>query len=242
MTRIGTFLQRVLPWLAATVLAPSLLSAQSAPTRTTLPWAQGAPSAWAGAQCTMSVGRDTGITNSTTSLQSFCLIDQEPEQVVSNSSTPFVVRRTRQGIGTAHVSGATVICGYSGRFDPSTGTVSSVIGSPTVGSSVTGATFLSTLPVGTCTRANQGILPVFFVTSLPTGTGPGNYGYTVDCLGGKWIAGTLPEYPPQHALVLASNIPIGSVAYSSLGTNTTDVNGQEWLTSIYVPHTAPSPA
>src|SRR5260370_25909364 len=102
MTRIGTFLQRVLPWLAATVLAPSLLSAQSAPTRTTLSSAQGAPSACAGAQCTMVVGSATGINNSTTSLQSFCLLDQELEQVVSNSSTTYGVRRARQSIGTAH--------------------------------------------------------------------------------------------------------------------------------------------
>lgn len=32
-----------------------------------------------------------------------------------------------------------------------------------------------------------------------------------------------------------SNIPIGSVAYASLGNNTTDVNGQLWITDILVP-------
>lgn len=32
-----------------------------------------------------------------------------------------------------------------------------------------------------------------------------------------------------------SNIPIGSVAYSSLGTNTADINGQFWITDIFVP-------
>lgn len=31
------------------------------------------------------------------------------------------------------------------------------------------------------------------------------------------------------------NISIGSVAYGSLGTNTTDINGQFWITDIWVP-------
>jgi hypothetical protein len=33
----------------------------------------------------------------------------------------------------------------------------------------------------------------------------------------------------------ASNIPIGSVAYGSAGTNTADVNGQLWITDIWIP-------
>ncbi len=32
-----------------------------------------------------------------------------------------------------------------------------------------------------------------------------------------------------------SNIPIGSVAYASVGTNTADVAGQLWITDIFVP-------
>ncbi len=32
-----------------------------------------------------------------------------------------------------------------------------------------------------------------------------------------------------------SNVPIGSVAYASVGTNTADVNGQLWITDIIVP-------
>lgn len=32
-----------------------------------------------------------------------------------------------------------------------------------------------------------------------------------------------------------SNVPIGSVAYASAGTNTTDVNGQLWVTDIFIP-------
>ena len=33
-----------------------------------------------------------------------------------------------------------------------------------------------------------------------------------------------------------SNVPIGSVAYASIGTNTADINGQLWITDIYVPY------
>jgi len=33
-----------------------------------------------------------------------------------------------------------------------------------------------------------------------------------------------------------SNVPIGSVAYASLGTNTTDVAGQLWVTDIFIPY------
>lgn len=36
-------------------------------------------------------------------------------------------------------------------------------------------------------------------------------------------------------MAYVSNIPIGSVAYASVGTNTADVNGQLWITDIIVP-------
>lgn len=36
-------------------------------------------------------------------------------------------------------------------------------------------------------------------------------------------------------MAYVSNIPIGSVAYASVGTNTADVNGQFWITDIIVP-------
>lgn len=36
-------------------------------------------------------------------------------------------------------------------------------------------------------------------------------------------------------MAFISNVPIGSVAYASVGTNTTDVAGQLWITDILVP-------
>lgn len=38
-------------------------------------------------------------------------------------------------------------------------------------------------------------------------------------------------------MAYVSNIPIGSVAYASVGTNTTDVAGQLWVTDIIIPTT-----
>lgn len=54
---------------------------------------------------------------------------------------------------------------------------------------------------------------------------------------GEWHGLFVPGYagaaitPPLRY----SSIPIGGVAYSSLGTNTTDINGQVWVTSVFVP-------
>lgn len=45
---------------------------------------------------------------------------------------------------------------------------------------------------------------------------------------------TIPNPVVGNRLAM-SNIPIGSVAYASVGTNTTDVNGQLWITDIWIP-------
>jgi hypothetical protein len=37
-------------------------------------------------------------------------------------------------------------------------------------------------------------------------------------------------------MAFISNVPIGSVAYASVGTNTTDIAGQLWITDIIVPN------
>ena len=47
--------------------------------------------------------------------------------------------------------------------------------------------------------------------------------------------GNIAGIATQNALGNYSNIPIGSVAYASLGTDTTDVNGQLWLSSFQMP-------
>lgn len=50
------------------------------------------------------------------------------------------------------------------------------------------------------------------------------------------MATATPQYPiAGPGRLAASNIPIGAVAYASIGTNTTDVNGQFWITDIWIP-------
>lgn len=48
-------------------------------------------------------------------------------------------------------------------------------------------------------------------------------------------AGNIAGIASANALAVHSNIPIGAVAYGSLGTNTTDVNGQLWVSSFQMP-------
>lgn len=45
---------------------------------------------------------------------------------------------------------------------------------------------------------------------------------------------TIPNPVAGNRLAI-SNIPIGSVAYASVGTNTTDISGQFWITDIWIP-------
>ena len=216
--------------IVALVGAPSFVMAQSQPTRTTL------SAAMAYTDGTLTVTSATGINATSATLgQENCLVDQELMRIRSISSATLTVTRNIQGFRTAHVSGAPIICGVSGSFNPSTGSISAQVGSPTVGAAVTGATFIGSLPVGSCTRSAQAILPVFFITAGPVGAGR-DYGYSVDCLGGQWVAGSLASPPTDGSLILASNVPIGSVAYASIGTATVaDIATVEWLTSIDVP-------
>lgn len=225
-------------WIAvvlALVVGPPHASAQticgagvSGCSRTTLSVAQSAGAA----NNTMVVASATGITASGTGTnilsqsggQTWCLVDKELEQVSAINSTTLTVRRGQSGSNPAgHISGAQVVCGGGGgQFNPRTGNVSGV--------------FLAgdnaSQPTGSCTRANQQFLPVFAINTVY------NDGFMYDCLGGKWVQGTLPDNPDQRSLMLQCNTTIGPVAYTSNVTNTTDINGTEWVSSINVPQSA----
>lgn len=218
----------LLLWAAVTCFMPSMpfglqtnvLSAQTAPTRTTLAAAMAA-----GAR-TMTVTSATGFTatggtSACPSTQCFVLVENDLRQVLSVSGT-LISLGPAKGAGVGHVNGSTVVFGSPGVWQ--TGTAG-------VGAGSTGV-FPPSLPTGACTRANQGFLPMF-VPASSTGT----VGGTIDCLGGQWVVGTLPDAPQARALALAKNIDTGATAYSSVGTNTTDVATVEWLTSIWVPQT-----
>lgn len=103
---------------------------------------------------------------------------------------------------------------------------------------VSGATVMRFAPtnvlfserLGSCTRASQPILPVVSLSrNLHDVT-------MFDCNGGLWIRVTLPDDVPDIPLTTC-NIPIGSVAYASVGTNTTDITDKMMRTSIFVPYT-----
>ena len=61
--------------------------------------------------------------------------------------------------------------------------------------------------------------------------------YTQSTLVGTWDAAIGSSQSANGSLLRYSSIPIGDTAYGSLGTNTTDINGQVWVTSIYIPVT-----
>ena len=152
----------------------------------------------------------------------YCLIDRELERVASVSGTLITVTRgAASTLAVGHVSGAQVVCGLGGgSWNSNTGATQGVFmtgnGAP---------------PSGACTRTSMQFAPIFQISS------PVTTGFMYDCLGGKWVQGTLPDAPDATPLVLASNIPIGTLAYSSAIYTQTIAGGTtvEFLTSIMVP-------
>jgi hypothetical protein len=90
------------------------------------------------------------------------------------------------------------------------------------------AGLFSTLPV-LDTVPGQGCIP----TDVYGPDAPNSQG--VNPATGCLTPGQVGGNSTQNALGVYSSIPIGSVAYGSLGTNTTDVAGQVWITSITIP-------
>ncbi len=202
--------------ILALALAPEVF-AQSAPTKTTLSVAMAA-----GAR-QMTVSSATGFSASTASQQYFVLIENDLRQVLAVNSTVISLGPAK-GAGVGHVASSTVIFGTPGVW--STGTAG--VGSGSVGN------FVPSTPTGACTRSNNQYLPLFYAgtTAVP------NSGATIDCLGGKWVAGTLPDAPGlQLALAKVCTVPIGNVAYGSFGTSTTPSTTGELTASIFVPQT-----
>jgi hypothetical protein len=167
----------------------------------------------------------TGFTASTTSQQNYILVDRELMQVASISGTNLTVRRAQAGTNNVgHKSGARVFFGNVGSFNTATGNVGGNGVPIFIGAG--GST-----PSGSCTRANMSYLPVF---SLSTGY---ENGFTYDCLGGQWVQGTLPDHPDVAPLASACTVPVGSVAYASMGTSTADTADKSMRATVYVPQT-----
>lgn len=209
-------------FLLAAVLALAVTPsfAQSLPTRTTLTAAVSSGPT----NNTIPVASVTGMSGNVAGPNNFIMVDHELMLVRSVNSTALTltVARSQGGtLGVGHNSGATVIYGAGGTFNTKDGSTSGLFFNGNNAAALGGS----------CTRNKSQIVPVF-------GISPGfNNGYTYDCLGGAWVQGTFPDDPDPNELILAMNIPVGPVAYASIGTNTAGIATQEWLTSIDVPQT-----
>lgn len=162
---------------------------------------------------TISVASATGMTASTNTQPYYLYVGHEAMLLSAISGTTLTVQRGQLGtFATVHASGAYVFFGAAGS-------------SSTTG--ITGGPFITTSPVGGCTRNQNAVLPLINVAN----------GEFVNCNGGVWLKQTNIADVPNTPLVAACSIPIGSVAYGSLGTNTTDIANKRMTTSIYVPYT-----
>lgn len=192
--------------------------AQTQPTKTTL------ASAMAAGSTTMVVSSATGFTTTTNGVNNYVLIEKDLRRVTGVSGTT-ITMSLPSGVPVAHVSGATVVFGPTGNWQPAAGTSNGV--------------FLQSMPTGSCTRSSQSFLPAFVVTAANPAAAA-----TVDCIattaGGstRWVSGTLLDATPGPPLSSICNVPVGSVAYGSFGTSVTTSAGTSGTTSIWVPSTA----
>jgi hypothetical protein len=160
----------------------------------------------------LTVASATGISASTATVEYLIYVDHELMRVIGLSSTTLTVQR---GIGTpatAHKSGSYVIFGAANQA-----TTGTVVGGP----------FVQSSPTGSCTRASYPTLPL-----INTVTGEWH-----NCNNGTWLEQTNIADVPNTPLVAVCSVPIGSVAYGSVGTNTTDIANKRMTTSIFVPYT-----
>ncbi len=169
---------------------------------------------------TIVVTSATGFTASTQQIDYGVFIDHEFMRITAVTGTRIAVQRGQANTNaTPHASGAHAFVGvYPNQQGPGTGQ--------------SGSPFAQSRFVGSCTRGNYAILPYIQVDANATG-GQAMY----NCLGGQWLKQDLPDDVSTIALNDVCNIPIGSVAYASVGTNSTDIADKSMRTSIWIPQT-----
>lgn len=131
-------------------------------------------------------------------------------------------------VASSYTTGTTIPLanrGYSGTTARSHNAAASIL-------RMTQAQYRLDTPSGACTRSYNPILPVVSISRATHET------MMFDCHAGLWVQQSLPDQVMSTPLVSASNIPIGSVAYGSLGTSSALVDGTRWVTSIWVEKTA----
>ncbi len=203
--------------LAAVLLAISVPAySQVQPTFTTL------SQAVTDARATIiAVASATGFTASTQQIDYGVFIDHEFMRITAVNGTRITVQRGQANTNaTSHASGAHA---FVGTFAAQQGVATGQSGGP----------FIQSRNVGSCTRTAYPVLPLIQVNANATG-GQAMY----NCDGGYWLKQDLLDDTAVIPLVGACNVPIGSVAYASIGTNTTDILSKRMTTSIFVPRTA----
>ncbi len=177
--------------------------------RTTLAVAIG--SSASGQIDTISLTATTGMTASTSSLQTFIIVDSEIMMV--RSLSPFTVSRGEMGTRvTPHAAGAYVWYGLTGSFSNNSGNCSGVF--------LSGS---SAAPYGAATRSAQEYLPVFH--------SDGKGVRCFDINGGYWVGADCP-IPVTIAGQRQTVIPIGTLALTAYGTDTVNVAATIYVASI----------
>ena len=202
--------------LAAVLMAVSMTAfGQVQPPFTTLAAAVGTERT-----AKLNVTSATGFVASTGSLDYGVLIDHEFMRITAVSGTIISVTRGQAGTNaTPHAKSATVFYGqYGSQQAPG----------------VTGGPFIQTNMVGSCTPSSYPYNPVIQVNAANPRFQQGMY----YCNGSQWVFGNLPDDTPKDGLIAGCNIPIGSVAYASVGTNSADIANKRMTSSFYLPRTS----
>lgn len=164
---------------------------------------------------TIRVTSATGFTASSGTLQYVAFVDKEAMLITGVSGTTITVQRGfGQTLVSAHLSGATTYVGASGSVSAG---------------GFTAGPFVQSTPMGTCSRSGI-TLPLINIRTAKM----------VNCLGGQWYEQTMPDdVLPQASGTVSKycTVPLGSVAYGSLGTSTTFVAGTIYRGSVWVPAT-----
>ena len=142
-------------------------------------------------------------------------------RITAVSGTTITVTRGQASTNaTPHKSGATVFVGPSGS-------------QAAPGNANPPGPFIQTAMQGSCTPSLYPVNPLIQVNGGNPKVQQGMY----YCNGSQWVFGLLPDDTPKDGLIGGCSISVGSVAYASVGTNSTDIANKRMTTSFYLPRT-----
>lgn len=177
---------------------------------------------------TIKVTSATGFSVATFPLQNAVYVDQELMLITGVSGTTITVQRGQaQSFQSAHASGAYAIAGA--MTSVSNGTT-------------TGSGFAQNSPVGACTPANNGTLPVVNVRTNQwyncAGDNSGNYSWALQTPLASVPTGLTRQCTPNGLQALGMLTSNGDAAAPLvIGTNKTPVSGTTYYGTIFIPQT-----